>query len=125
MALNRMTHDRHNNSNDNNIIRKGKEGKRLFVEKNFGLSLHERWPPTRLSREQKNCVQSSFLFVPCYGNVGLSSPFLFSALVEIVICFFDTGWSLVIRFSVIEVERKELDTVTSVNILFVQNFKNL
>ena len=44
----------------------------------------------------------------------LPSSFVFYALVDIAIRFFDTDLSLLIRLSVIEVQRKEVVTVTSV-----------
>ena len=49
--------------------------------------------------------------------MGLLSPFVFYALVEIVIRFFDTDLSVLIRYSVIDVSRKEVVTVTSVRYL--------
>ena len=42
----------------------------------------------------------------------LRSSFVFYALVDIAIRFFDTDLSLLIRLSVIEVQRKEVVTVT-------------
>ena len=42
----------------------------------------------------------------------LPSSFVFYALVDIAIRFFDTDLSLLIRLSVIEVQRKEVVTVT-------------
>ena len=47
--------------------------------------------------------------------MGLPSPFVFYALVDIVIRFFDTDLSLLIRFSVIEIKgRKSLPRLTYV-----------
>ena len=46
--------------------------------------------------------------------MGLPSSFVFYALVDIVIRFFDTDLSVLIRLSVIEVKRKEVVTVTCV-----------
>ena len=47
--------------------------------------------------------------------MGLPSPYVFHAFVDIAICFFDTNLSLLIRFwYVIEVKWKEVVTVASV-----------
>ena len=47
--------------------------------------------------------------------MGSLSPFVFfCAFVDIAIRLFDTDLSLLIRYSVIEVKRKEVVTVTSV-----------
>ena len=62
----------------------------------------------------QNCGQLSLLYLPCYETMGLPSSFVFYALVDIVIRFFDTDLSVLIRLSVIEVKRKEVVTVTSV-----------
>ena len=35
--------------------------------------------------QKQNCVQLVFLYLPCYGTVKLPSPFVFYALVKIVI----------------------------------------
>ena len=56
-----------------------------------------------LLRYKQNCVQLSFLYLPCYETMRLPSSFLFYALVDIAIRFFDTDLSLLIRLSVIEV----------------------
>ena len=64
-----------------------------------------------------------FLYLPCYGTMGLPSPSVFRALVEIAIRFFDTHLSLLIRFwYVIEVKQKKVVTVTSVPYLCFENF---
>ena len=73
-----------------------------------------------------------------HGNrrIVFSQVFFLSLVMEMwdcrhLFCFLHLLKFLVVslilagRFSVIEVKRKELVTVTSVNILFVQNFKNL
>ena len=57
----------------------------------------------KYSLQQQNCVQLIFLYLPCYETMGLLSPFVFYALVEIVIRFFDTDLSVLIRYSVIDV----------------------
>ena len=46
--------------------------------------------------------------------MGLPSSFVFYALIDIVIRFFDTDLYVLIRLSVIEVQRKEVVTLTSV-----------
>ena len=46
--------------------------------------------------------------------MGLPLPFVFYAVVDIVICFFNADLSLLIRLSVIEVKRKNVVTKTSV-----------
>ena len=46
--------------------------------------------------------------------MGLPSSFVFYALIDIVLRFFDTDLYVLIRLSVIEVKRKEVVTVTSV-----------
>ena len=46
--------------------------------------------------------------------MGLPSPFLFYALVDFIIRFFNTDLSLLICLSVIEDKRKEVVTATSV-----------
>ena len=52
-----------------------------------------------------NCVQVTFRNFPCYGSKGISVTFfLFYALVDIVIRFFDPDLSLLIYSSVIEVK---------------------
>ena len=38
--------------------------------------------------QKQNCVQLVFLYLPCYGTVKLPSPFVFYALVKVVIFFF-------------------------------------
>ena len=43
-----------------------------------------------------------FSLSPCYESMGLPSSFVFYALVDIVIRFFDTDLSELIRLSVIE-----------------------
>ena len=66
-----------------------------------------------------------FLYLPCFGRMGLSPPSVFRALVDIAIRFFDTHLSLLIRFwYVIEVKRKKVVTVTSVPYLCFENFLN-
>ena len=57
----------------------------------------------KYSLQQQNCVQLIFLYLPCYKTMGLLSPFVFYALLEIVIRFFDADLSVLIRFSVINV----------------------
>ena len=37
--------------------------------------------------QKQNCVQLVFLYLPCYGTVKLPSPFVFYALVKVVIFF--------------------------------------
>ena len=54
-----------------------------------------------------------FLHFLCLGTMGLQSPFVFYALVDIVTRFFDTDLCLLIRLSVIEVKRKKVVTKTS------------
>ena len=54
-----------------------------------------------------------FLHFLCLGTMGLQSPFVFYALVDIVTRFFDTDLCLPIRLSVIEVKRKKVVTKTS------------
>ena len=44
----------------------------------------------KYSLQQQNCVQLIFFYLLCYGYMGLPWPFVFYALVEIVIRFFDT-----------------------------------
>ena len=44
----------------------------------------------------------SFLYLPCYKSMGLPSSFVFYALVDIVIRFFDTDLSELMRLSMIE-----------------------
>ena len=56
-----------------------------------------------LLRYKQNCVQLSFLYLPCYETMGLPSSFVFYALVDIVIRLFDTDLSVLICLSVIEV----------------------
>ena len=69
----------------------------------------------KYSLQRQNCVQLIFFYYfPCYGSNGNCHLFLFYALVDIVIRFFDTDLSLLICFSVIEFKRKEVVTVTSV-----------
>ena len=45
-----------------------------------------------------------FLYFPCYGTIGLPSPLVFYAVVEIVMRFSDTDLSLLICLCVIEVK---------------------
>ena len=67
------------------------------------FSTQKRFPLLKkYSFQQQNCVQSILLYVPCYGTIRLPSPFVFYALVGIVIRFFDTDLSVLIRLSVIE-----------------------
>ena len=57
--------------------------------------------------------------------MGLPSPSVFHAFVDIAICFFDSNLSLLIRFwYVIEVKWKEVVTVTSLPYLCFENFLN-
>ena len=48
-------------------------------------------------------MQLSLLYLPCYETMGLPSSFVFYALVDIVLRFFDTDLSVLIRLSVIKV----------------------
>ena len=56
----------------------------------------------------------NFFYFPCLGTMKLPSPFVFYAVVDIVIRFFNTDLSLLIRLSVIEVNQKNVVTKTSV-----------
>ena len=58
---------------------------------------------------QHNCFELIFL-IPCYETMRLLSPLV----VDSVIRFLDTDLSLLERFSLIVVKRKEVVTVTSV-----------
>ena len=58
---------------------------------------------------QHNCFELIF-FIPCYETMRLPSPLV----VDSVIRFLDTDLSLLERFSLIVVKRKEVVTVTSV-----------
>ena len=57
----------------------------------------------KYSLQRQNCVQLIFLYLRCYGTMGLPWPFEFYALVEIFIRFFDTDLPVPISLSVIEV----------------------
>ena len=57
----------------------------------------------KYSLQQHNCVQLIFLYLRCYGTMGLPWPLVFYTLVEIFIRFFDTDLLVLIRLSVIEV----------------------
>ena len=46
--------------------------------------------------QKQNCVQLVFLYLPCYGTVKLPSPFVFYALVKVVI-FFSTCTNTFVR----------------------------
>ena len=72
----------------------------------------------------RTCYDFS-LFTLLWGTMGLPSPSVFRALVDIAIRFFDTQLSILIRFwYVIEVKRKKVVTVTSVPYLCFENFLN-
>ena len=82
------------------------------------LARFHRWNELKkYSLQQQNFVWLIFLYFPCYGTMGLPSPFVFYAFVDIDIRSFNTDHdlSLLIRFSVIEVKQKEVATVTSVS----------
>ena len=63
---------------------------------------HLRFPlQKKYSLQQQNDVHSILLYLPCYGTVGLPSPFVFYAPVDIVICFFDTDLSKPIEMALL------------------------
>ena len=69
--------------------------------------------------QKQNCVQLVFLYLPCYGTVKLPSPFVFYALVKVVIFFFACTNTFVRDRSLMNGSRY-LDW----RMLFVQNFQN-
>ena len=67
-----------------------------FTSKEFPAS------EEKYSLQKQYCVHLIFLYLPCYGTMGLPSPIVFYALVDIVIRFFDNDLSVLMRLSVNE-----------------------
>ena len=59
------------------------------LEQEAESSPRKRFPlRKKCSLQKQNCVQLIFLYLPCYRTMKLPSPFVFYALVKIVIFFF-------------------------------------